>query len=72
MNLAGEELHELVRAEQALARDEMIRIREENKEDDERTRQHKREDEERIMQHEKEVLRIQVEADRIRFQETSM
>ena len=33
MNLAGEELHELVRAEQALARDEIIRIWDEKKED---------------------------------------
>ena len=90
MNLEGEELREFVRAEQALARDEIIRIREEMKEDEariaemeeaERIRQHKKEDEERIAameeaekirQHEKEVLRIQVEADRIRLQETSM
>ena len=50
-------------------------------EEAERIRQHKKEDEERIAameeaerirQHEKEVLRIQVEADRIRLQETSM
>ena len=41
-------------------------------EEAERIRQHKKEDEERIRQHEKEVLRIQVEADRIRLQETSM
>ena len=50
MNLAGEELTEFVRAEQALARDEKIRIREEKKEDEERTRQHKKEDEERMLQ----------------------
>ena len=90
MNLEGEELRKFVLAEQALARDERIRIREEKKEDEariaameeaERIRQHKKEDEERIAameeaerirQHEKEVLRIQVEADRIRLQETSM
>ena len=90
MNLEGEELGEFVRAKQALAGDERIRIREEKKEDEariaameeaERIRQHKKEDEERIAameeaerirQHEKEVLRIQVEADRIRLQETSM
>ena len=57
MNLEGEKLREFVRAEQALARDEIIRIREEKKEDEariaameeaERIRQHKKEDEERI------------------------
>ena len=36
MNLEGEELREFVRAEQALTRDERIRIREEKKEDDAR------------------------------------
>ena len=57
MNLEGEKLREFVRAEQALARDEIIRMREEKKEDEariaameeaERIRQHKKEDEERI------------------------
>ena len=57
MNLEGEELREFVRAEQELARDEIIRIREEKKEyeariaameEAERIRQHKKEDEERI------------------------
>ena len=79
LNLAGEELHTFIRTEQALARDEIIRLREERKEDDkmmaaeaEKLRLHKLEDEERIRQHEKEVLLIQVEADRIRVQETSM
>ena len=89
MNLEGEELREFVRAELALARDEIIRIREENKEEEaniaameeaDGIRQHKKEDEERnaamkeaerIRQHEKEVLRIQLEADRIRLQEIS-
>ena len=79
LNLAGEELHTFIRTEQELARDERIRVREERKEDDkmmaaeaEKLRLHKLEDEERIRQHEKEVLLIQVEADRIRVQETSM
>ena len=70
INLEGEELREFVRAEQALARDERIRIREEKKEDEARIAA--MEEAERIRQHEKEVLRIQVEADRIRLQETSM
>ena len=61
LNLAGEELHTFIRTEKALARAEIIRVREERKED-----------EERIRQHEKEVLLIQVEADRIRVQETCM
>ena len=67
INLEGEELREFVRAEQALARDERIRIREEKKEDEARIAA--MEEAERIRQHEKEVLRIQVEADRIRLQE---
>ena len=64
MNLEGEELREFVRAEQALARDEIIRIREENKEEEAKIA-------ERIRQHEKEVLPIQLEADRIHLQEIS-
>ena len=73
MNLEGEELREFVRAEQALARDEIIRIREEKKEDEarmaaideaERIRQHKKEDEEMIAAME--------EAERIRQHEKEM
>ena len=58
LNLAGEGLHTFIRTEQALARDERIRVREERKEDDkmmaakaEKLRLHKLEDEERIRQH---------------------
>ena len=53
-----------------IARDEIIRIREEKKEDEARIAA--MEEAERIWQHDKDVLRIQVEADRIRLQETSM
>ena len=122
MNLEGEKLCEFVRAQQAVDRDERIRIRQEKKEDEERidakaekeriaaiedeeriaakagkeriaaiedeeriaakvekeriaaTEEAVRmaEEAERIRQHEKDVLRIQVEADRIHSQETSM
>ena len=79
LNMEGEELHNFIRTEQALAREERIRVREEKKEDDEkmaaeveRIRQQRMEDEDMIRQHVKEVLLIQVAADRIRVQETSM
>ena len=115
MNLEGEKLCEFVRAQQAVDRDEIIRIRQEKKEDEERIdakaekeriaaiedeeriaakaekeriaaiedeeriaakaekeRIAATEEAERIRQHEKDVLRIQVEADRIHSQETSM
>ena len=84
MNLEGEELREFVRAEQALARDERIRIREKKKEDEvriaameeaERIRQHKKEDEERIRQHKKEYeerIAAMEEAERIRQHEKEM
>ena len=86
MNLEGEKLCEFVRAEQAAARDEIIRISQEKMEermaaieDEERIaakaekeRIAAMEEAERIRQHEKGVLRTQVEADRIRSQETSM
>ena len=115
MNLEGEKLCEFVRAQQAVDRDERIRIRREKKEDGERIdakaekeriaaiedeeriaakaekeriaaiedeeriaakaekeRIAATEEAERIRQHEKNVLRIQVEADRIHSQETSM
>ena len=62
MNLAGEELHEFVRAEQALARDEIIRIREEKKEDEARIA----EEAERIRKHEEEMFHLRIEADIIR------
>ena len=62
MNLAGEELHEFVRAEQALARDERIRIREENKEDEARIA----EEAERIRKHEEEMFHLRIEAAIIR------
>ena len=72
--LEGGKLREFVRAEKALARDEIIRIREERKEDEARIaamEEAKRiavmEEEERIRQHDKEVVRIQVEGDRIRY-----
>ena len=55
LNLAGEELHTFTRTEQALARDERIRVREEKKEDDEKMaaeaekiRQQKKEDDEKM------------------------
>ena len=64
MNLEGEERREFVWAEQALARDEKIRIREEKKEDEERIVA--MEEVERIRQHEKEMFHLQIEADRIR------
>ena len=86
MNLVGEELHEFVRAEQALAREERVRIRAEKKEDEARIAAEAvmiaakdeadmiaaMEESERIGHHDKEVTRIQVEADRIRFHETSV
>ena len=80
MNLAGKELLEFVRTKQALARDEIIRFREEKKRDEariaeeaERARHHKKEDDEkiaaeaeRIRQHKKEdEARIAEEAARI-------
>ena len=93
MNLEGEKLCEFVRAQQAVDRDEIIRIRREKKEDEERIdakaekeriaaiedeemiaakaekeRIAATEEAERIRQHEKDVLRIQVEADRIHSQ----
>ena len=86
MNLEGEKLCEYVRAEQAIARDERMRISLEKKEarmadieDEERIaakaekeRIAEKEEAERIRQHEKDILRIQAESDRIRSQETSM
>ena len=86
MNLEGDKLCEFVRAEQAIARDEIIRISQEKKEariaaieDDERiaakeerARIATTDEAEKIRQHEKDVLRIQAESDRIRSQETSM
>ena len=85
MNLEGEKLCEYVRAEQAIAKDEIIPISREKKEermaaieDEERIaakaekeRIAAMEEAERIRQHEKDVLRIQAESDRIRSQETS-
>ena len=80
MNLAGKELLEFVRTKQALARDEIIRFREEKKRDEariaeeaDRARHHKKEDDEkiaaeaeRIRQHKKEdEARIAEEAARI-------
>ena len=82
MNLEGEELRKFVLAEQALARDEIIRIREDKKEEavriagkeeavriaakEEAVRIAAMEEAERIRQHEKEMFHLQIEADRIR------
>ena len=72
-NLAGKELLEFVRTKQALARVEIIRFREDKKEDEARIAEeaariwrHKTEDEERIRQYEKEMCHMRIEADNIR------
>ena len=70
MNMEGEELHGFVRVEQALAREERALIREEAKK--EAVRIAAMEEAEGIRQHEKEVLRVQLESDRIRVPEASM
>ena len=64
LNLAGEELHTFIRTEQALARHESIRVREEKKDDDqkmaaevEKIRQQRKEDD-KMMAAEAEKLRI--------------
>ena len=77
MNLAGKELLEFVRTKQALARDEIIRFREEKKrdeakiaEEEERARHHKKEDDEKIAAEAETIWRHQTEdEERIRKHE---
>ena len=77
MNLAGKELLEFVRTKQALARDEIIRFREEKKRDEariaeeaERARHHKKEDDEKIAAEAERIWRHKTEdEERIRIHE---